>query len=930
MKKQFLMWAAIVLPASLAAAQGSQWLSTPQPIGSVFDVTRETGVAFSGDVTHWEIRRADDTSEHLAGRTPSGTLHMFSWGTVVHRHDDVTARTGVAIKGSPVAWVAQEREQIAAISSADAVTLFTRTSALVWTKSDLSAGTGKKFKGPLVGWVTPTDPPREHVAALSTEDELLVFSRSGDDPFLNVDVTEKTGLKFNGLGGAWNIKGDLFTVVHLVAVGLADNKLYDLTSANLRNWTATEIPMPAGHTATTDVSAWLSSFTSTENVAVRTQSNALVVLSRSSAGGNWEESDLTAIDGEEVTGRPVSYQEGTLAVRGKDGRALIFWRTTRSPLWHLLDLTELHGVAWDGTPAGRGADLIAGVDPNDHHLRIVWDFTRARFLTEEVGERFETLRAQSGTRQTVTIVWNPETTTANCNPTGCKSCELADIGKGLKLEPAKADAAMRDVSAYFRENSGGLLAVANTTLGPFTSLKHRAHYAEDHGPGKCEDGWSDPGGGDIEKLAEAVRQAEAGFDFKSKDANGDGTLSPDELAVVVMIPREAGDRGSVRPVVAESNADLVVDGVMIPTIVEINVGTSGLPHLGTIARELSRQIFNHVDMSWGMPFPRPATALGALTPMDGVGAQGHHDGFSKLKFGWVRPRLIWHPGDFRVKDVETGHSVRVLLNPARGVGELFLIENRFRGGSTFDKGLPADGLAIYHVLQDPTARQSARPPFYVSAPDWSRIGADDWGHKAVRLLPPVANRGYVSGGSSVPYNDSQSLWRQDAGYDLGPFPSASARGQSWLRWADGPATTNPGVAIRNISAAGSEMQFTVATVPALNTAFCATLGKNCGRVNDGLGGQVECGTCTAPATCRSDNVCRCTENQCDGRCGSIDRRCEPGSINCFGNCPEGSFCVVVSPGTRPFCKRELNCECGAVGGRCRPCPRDPLAPPPLR
>jgi M6 family metalloprotease-like protein len=864
---------------------------------------------------------------------------VFSWGPSRAGIVDVTAKTGVRIQGSPAAWIgARNQEQIAAVSSTGALMLFTRAPAADWTKTELSAGTGKTFAGALVGWTTPTDPLREHLAALSTDGALFLFERKGDDPFVAVDMTAKTGLDFSGLGGAWNVKGTLFTVEHLVALGKSDKKLYDLTSASLRNWTPAEIPMPAGHTATPDLTAWRSTPAGTENVALRTEANALVVVSRSGAGSGWQAFDLTAIDGEEVTGRPSANGTGDVFIRGKNNRALVFWRLD-SPPGQLLDLTELTGAPLEGPPTAFYSDIfkmVAGTGP-DQHLRVVSNFDGAQAFTERVAEPFETLRAQTGTRQTLTILWNPETTAANCDAvtgTNCrKPCASTEIGQGvnLKFQKQNAEDAMRRVSAYFRENSGGVLTVDNVaTLGWYTSNKPMAHYAEAHGPGKCEDGWTDPGGGDVEKLAEALRQADKDFDFQSKDVNNDGTLSPDELAVIVMIPRESGGRGSVRTVVAENNAPLLVDGVKVSEVTVIDV-KDGLPHLGTLARELSRTLFHHVDMSWGSPFPSPATALGALAVMDGTQAQGHHDGVSKVKLGWARAHILWHPDTYSLKDVETHHGVRVLLNPARGADEFFLFENRFRGGS-FDQGLPADGLAIYHFIKNPETRQNTRPPFYVSAVDWSRIAANDWGHKAIQLVSPVSNRGYVSdGGASVPYSDSQSLWRQDTGYDLEPFPSS--RGRAWLRWADGTPSTNPGVAIRNISAAGPEMSFTVALVPTFNPTFCkSVLNKDCDTVNDGLGGQVQCGGCTAPQSCGGggvSNACGCTEVQCDGSCGEINRRCGPGFIDCIGHCPEGSSCYKDSRASFHYCRIPPEpCKCGGPPGRCFPCREDPLAPSP--
>jgi glucose/arabinose dehydrogenase len=78
---------------------------------------------------------------------------------------------------------------------------------------------------------------------------------------------------------------------------------------------------------------------------------------------------------------------------------------------------------------------------------------------------------------------------------------------------------------------------------------------------------------------------------------------------------------------------------------------------------------------------------------------------------------------------------------------------------------------------------------------------------------------------------------------------------------------------------------------------CSALGKNCGSVNDGCGGTLNCGTCTSPNTCGgggTPNVCgtsSCTPTTCAAQgknCGSINDGCG-GTLNC-GTCTSPNTC----------------------------------------
>ncbi len=108
---------------------------------------------------------------------------------------------------------------------------------------------------------------------------------------------------------------------------------------------------------------------------------------------------------------------------------------------------------------------------------------------------------------------------------------------------------------------------------------------------------------------------------------------------------------------------------------------------------------------------------------------------------------------------------------------------------------------------------------------------------------------------------------------------------------------------------------------------CSSLQKNCGQVSDGCGAQLNCGTCSGTDVCTS-NVCTpmtCTPLTCQQlgkNCGSISDGCNR-QLNC-GTCTVSSETCggagMVNVCGRPACTPQtcssLNKNCGAVDDGC--------------
>src|SRR4051812_46301703 len=79
-----------------------------------------------------------------------------------------------------------------------------------------------------------------------------------------------------------------------------------------------------------------------------------------------------------------------------------------------------------------------------------------------------------------------------------------------------------------------------------------------------------------------------------------------------------------------------------------------------------------------------------------------------------------------------------------------------------------------------------------------------------------------------------------------------------------------------------------------STVTCASVNAQCGQVMDGDGNTLDCGACTAPATCGGGGVanqCGCTPTTCakEGRvCGQLADGC--GAMLECGSCTAPSVC----------------------------------------
>jgi M6 family metalloprotease-like protein len=337
-------------------------------------------------------------------------------------------------------------------------------------------------------------------------------------------------------------------------------------------------------------------------------------------------------------------------------------------------------------------------------------------VTEKMGKRI-------GEQPVLVILWDPKRPTDPA-PTRAAVEELMYGTRG------------RSVAGWYRENSGGRFRLKNAgVLGWYSAKKPGDHYwgSADTGD-KDGDGFV---GGHVEKWAEAVWKAAEEFDFKKYDKNRNQILEPSELGIIVVIPQN-GPFGTMRTPAGREHPKwepLVADGVQIPVITEAYAGAP--PNLGLFAHELSHLFLGAPDMYQDVPF-RP----GRYSLMDSSYGTEHIDPFEKLKLGWLKYTAVSKAGDYRLRDVERSSEALIVYDSTRGPNEYFIVENRFRIGS-YDDGLPMDGLAVWHVIEDPAVFDKLPP---AGSPG-------DWGRRGVRLVR-------ANGGS--PVDDAKALFGKGA------------------------------------------------------------------------------------------------------------------------------------------------------------------------
>ena len=283
-----------------------------------------------------------------------------------------------------------------------------------------------------------------------------------------------------------------------------------------------------------------------------------------------------------------------------------------------------------------------------------------------------------------------------------------------------------NVQAWYRENTGSQFGFAPPT---YIGCNDAGWLSPP--PGRTGNWYWDTGNFPL-MWHDALTAADPFFNFKAFDRNGDNAITGDELVVEIIRPQNQGD-GFNR------TGSATLDGVnMNVRVLDLYLSSlTDTPHrltnVGLLAHEGAHDILGAADMYWGSA-QRPLW----YSVMDQHFNANHFDPFHKLKSGFVTPGLVEVNGltttTVPLASVETHREVTIVYDPARGDKEYFILENRW--GGVYDANLPAQGVAVWHIVQDQATFDAFPPPF-----TGDPASAGEWGRKGVRLLGVLSAAG---------------------------------------------------------------------------------------------------------------------------------------------------------------------------------------------
>jgi M6 family metalloprotease-like protein len=374
-----------------------------------------------------------------------------------------------------------------------------------------------------------------------------------------------------------------------------------------------------------------------------------------------------------------------------------------------------------------------------------------------------------------------------------------------------------NVASYFSAMSGGRFTIERGgpgIAGYYDAVFNPGMYFNH--PGNCINGFDN---GTELRIAEAVSLSNPDINYSQFDIDRDGRLTPQELAIIVVLPDKDGTGSSLATLssaVCPSRVPMVLDGVEMPRYVanwHTSLDEDIEPFQFTTAAHELLHVLSLLDDNYinGVDWSTAVQKIGLMS--DNRRNTTYLDPLHRLAFGWVTPVLVSEEGVVQVKATEQTNLVYILprYNNPHGAEEYLVVENRRQnlGLPFFDDDIETSGIAVWHIVSD--MQQITNAPLGTPEAFWDDLNVPDdkpgsvgqMARKGIRLIRPFDD---IEGGKAVYDDAGDALWH-NGWYDLDsatcflvtpigePF-------QNQLPWAD---CTKSGYSLRFLTPAGVNM-----------------------------------------------------------------------------------------------------------------------------
>jgi len=234
---------------------------SPREEWRVVNVSQKTGQRVASVATAWQTQDGSVNVEHLAAMSPGGDLLVFFWSPL---HDwqvvNVSQKTGQRVASAATSWQSPDGqfnvEHLAAMSPSGDLLVFFWSPRRDWQVVNVSQKTGQRVSGPVTSWQAPDGPFNvEHLGGKSPTGDLIVFFWSARQDWQVVNVTEKTGQKVRSAATSWQTRDGPVNVEHLAAVGTNEDLLVFFWTPQ-RDWQVVNVSQKTGQRVTAAPTSW--------------------------------------------------------------------------------------------------------------------------------------------------------------------------------------------------------------------------------------------------------------------------------------------------------------------------------------------------------------------------------------------------------------------------------------------------------------------------------------------------------------------------------------------------------------------------------------------------------------------------------------------------------------------------------------------------